>query len=288
VNKVVAILGIIVLITLGGLFFCAGFFTGTTMSPTNTIGRQEEQSNSEKSVSLRDVEAVIDTKSATISEKIMGILSSAAETAASSISEAVDHRSASAVPAIEEESSKVSIDSLLREIAAGHATNDNCSPTETLRKMHMPTPINPDSLQGKRIVFIGYFKNKIALEVQKLLVGKGYKPHIEVSKTGDNESFVFCGPFKKEANAEKLVRWLRRHDFTEARVVSISNESLEETLYDAMNEDSGPPENVEKDIPEARLPTIPSPHAAPVSPEYMTPVSATQSTSVHETHVYSS
>jgi cell division septation protein DedD len=248
VNKVVAILGIVVLITLGGLFFCAGFFTGTHISPTQaSLAKEGSPANTQKGISLNDVESVMDTKSETISEKIMGILSSSTET--SQKSDVVDKKN---MPVTGEESTKVSIDSLLREIAANHATNDDCSPKKTLSKMKIPTPINPNSLQGKRIVFIGYFKNKIALEVQKLLVGKGYRAHVESSKIGDNESFIFCGPFKKEKNAEKLVKWLRKHDFKEARLVSVSRESIEETLYDAINDDSGgPPENSEKDIPEA-------------------------------------
>jgi hypothetical protein len=253
VNKVVAILGIIVLITLGGLFFCAGFFTGTTVFPTlSTANKEGTAASSEKGISLDDVEAVIDNESATMSEKVMAILASAAETANSSISDAIDRRNSPTT----DESAKVSIDSLLREIAAGHAVNDDCSPQKTLERIHTPVPLNPDSLHGKRIVFIGYFKNKIALEIQKLLVGKGYRAHLEQSRTGDGESFIFCGPFKKEKNAKKLLKWLRKHDFSEARLVNISNESIEETLYDAVNDDSGPPENSEKDIPETQLPPL--------------------------------
>ncbi|MDR0968487.1 MAG: hypothetical protein LBL99_02505 [Holosporaceae bacterium] len=251
-NKVVAILGIVVLITLGGLFFCAGFFTGTTMSPSAGSSAKSEESSGEsgKVISVDDVEAVVDTKSATISEKVMSILSSAAETAADSISEV-----ASGVKtARSDESAKVSIDSLLKEIAASHAENDDCSPDKTQQKINEPPAANPRGLHGKRIVFIGYFKNKTALEIQKVLKEKGYGVHVESSKAGENESFVFCGPFKKESSAEKLLKWLRKHDFSEARLVSVSENSIEETLYDAINEDSGPPENSEKDIPETPLP----------------------------------
>ncbi|MDR0677940.1 MAG: hypothetical protein LBF44_00195 [Holosporaceae bacterium] len=246
-NKIIVILGIVVLITLGGLFFCAGFFTGTNhMFPTQSSQKKEEPSSTKKGISLSDVESVIDAKSETISEKIMGMLSSPGEN--SQKSEVVGKKNTSVA---NEESTQISVDSLLREIAASHATNDDCSPKKTLNKMKTPTPVNPNSLQGKRIVFIGYFKNKIALEIQKLLIGKGYKAHVESSRVGDNESFIFCGPFKKEKNAEKLVKWLRKHDFKEARLINVSRESIEETLYDAANDDSGgPPENAEKDIPE--------------------------------------
>jgi hypothetical protein len=252
-NKVVAILGIIVLITLGGLFFCAGFFTGTTVFPTlqsATIKNSDgSDGDSGKSVSMKDIESSIDPQSSSISDKILSILASAAESATTSLSGGSDKKSSHT-----DASSYVTVDSLLREIAAGHATDDKCSVDETVRKINTPTPVNHNSLHGKRVVFIGYFKNKIALEIQKLLIGKGYNAHLEVSQTGSGESFIFCGPFKKEKNAEKLVKWLRRHNFSEARIVNISADSIEETLYDAINDDLGPPENAEKDIPEMPLP----------------------------------
>ncbi|MDR0580620.1 MAG: hypothetical protein LBG04_00685, partial [Holosporaceae bacterium] len=239
-NKVVAILGIIVLITLGGLFFCAGFFTGTTTLPAITASPDKNTEDSATGgVSLESVEAAIDAKSASMSDKIMEILASTTETASSTISDVANHGKM----LTGDSSPHVSIDSLLREIAAGHATGDNCSPDNTIQKINVPTPVNPNSLHGKRVVFVGYFKNKIALEIQKLLIAKGYKPHLETSKTGDGESFVFCGPFKKEKNAQMLVKWLRKHDFSEARVVKISEVAIEETLYDALNDSAGPPEN---------------------------------------------
>jgi hypothetical protein len=274
VNKVVAILGIIVLITLGGLFFCAGFFTGTTVLPSGSSSTSgPAKGDAGDSVSVDSVESAIDTKSTSISDKIMEILASAAETATTSISNVVDRKNSMTA----DESAHVSIDSLLREIAAGHATDDPCSPASTQQKMSTPAVINPNSLHGKRIVFVGYFKNKIALEVQKLLITKGYKAHVELSRTGDGESFVFCGPFKKEKNAQTLVKWLRKHDFSEARVVSVSSVAMEETLYDAVNED-GPPQNVEKDIPDmhpiGQTPVAVHPPVAAVPIHPQTPAAA--------------
>ncbi|MDR0677443.1 MAG: hypothetical protein LBF57_02075 [Holosporaceae bacterium] len=245
-NKIVAVLGIIVLITLGGLFFCAGFFTGTTVSPTQaSVSTGEVAASSGKSITQKDVDAVLDTKSETISEKIMGILTSATDTATSSASDTINKKKSQSNIA---EDSKISIDSLLQEIAASHAINDVCSPDVTLQKINTPDPINPDSLHGKKIVFIGYFKDKIALEIQKLLIEKGYQVHLEQSKTARGESFIFCGPFKKEKNAQKLIKWLLKHDFSEARLIRISNDAMEETLYDAINEDSDLPKNTEKNV----------------------------------------
>jgi len=252
VNKVVVVLGIIVVITLGALFFCAGFFTGSTMPTVSATQEKVEKEKDDDHLPMSNIEDLIDGESSVISEKIKSMLVSASDTAADVVSSVADTvvDTVSEIGSSNKEESKITIDSLLREIAAGHTENDDCSPAKTLQRMNTTPPFNPDSLHGKRIVFIGYFKNKIALEVQKLLTGKGYNVHLEMSKTGDNESFIFCGPFKKEKNAKKLVRWLHKHDFSEARIVSISNETFEETLYDAINEDSNVPVNEEYDIPE--------------------------------------
>ncbi|MDR2068060.1 MAG: hypothetical protein LBP41_03675 [Holosporaceae bacterium] len=259
-NKIVAILGIIVLLTLGGLFFCAGFFTGTTMSPTKIAADAEAQADSEKKITTKDVEDVIDPKSTTISDKIMEILSSAADTATSKISDAIDNTGKQNAS---KDKSQLTMDSLLREIMASHAENDNCSPEKTLEQINSPKSVDPNSLQGKKIVFVGYFKNKIAFQVQKLLVGKGYRAHVEVSKAGDNESFIFCGPFKKEANAKNLVKWLQKHNFLEARIVSVSDEAIEETIYDFVNDDdNNMPENTEK----SAVPIYVAPPQQPVAP----------------------
>lgn len=230
-NKVAVILGIIVLITLGGLFFCAGFFTGTSVYP-NML----DDSNPNK-LSLSDVGVLLQEKSLEINDKLKDIVNMEESSHTSKIG-----------------NDKISVDSLLREIASNHSAKDDCSVDKTAENMQRNESLLADnvshSFEGKALVFIGYFKNKIALQVQKLLLKKGYKAHVEMSRNQQNESFVFCGPFKKESNASKLSKWLLKHGFSEARVVSISNEAVEETLYDFMNDDSLLPENEEKDIPE--------------------------------------
>ncbi|MDR2723854.1 MAG: hypothetical protein LBB25_01440 [Holosporaceae bacterium] len=277
-NKIVAILGIIVLITLGGLFFCAGFFTGTTVFPSSTSSSAEnvKKSDDGNSISTAAEEAAVDTKSTSISDKIMEILASAAESASSAIPDAINHKNTLTA----DTSAHVSIDSLLSEIVASHTTDDNCSPERTLQKINIQTQLNSNSLHGKRIVFVGYFKNKIAFEIQKLLLAKGYKAHLESSRTGDSESFIFCGPFKKEENAQRLIKWLQKHNFSAARMVSISGGSIIETLYDATDTNSGLPENAERDIPETPLLSVPS--LQPVSPP-LVPISPMQSFPVNQT-----
>ena len=252
-NKVVAVLGIIVLLTLAMLFFCIGFFTGSTVTPgtiTEAISseiKKDAGDNMSKEAIAQKLGDLGDVKSAKISDKIMGILAAAGYTV-ENFSEIVKSKTSN----VGKFSSKkklndgghLTVDSLLREMAISHDTKDDCSYEKTMKEIQEQSPVTEQPLQGKKVVFIGYFKNAIAGQIQKLLTGKGYKTHVEMSNDG-HESFVFCGPFKRDETANKLLKWLQAHDFSEARVVSISKEAIEETLYDAMNDGTGLPENDE-------------------------------------------
>ena len=241
-NKVVAILGIIVVITLGALFFFAGFYMGNTTtfgkaSSTNTTTENTE----EKKLSLQDINAKIAAQSSDVSEKVMKIISSSADNISHSVSKVVTQIS-------HQKASQMSADSLLKEILASHSEHDDCSPEKTERDIK--SEYDKESLRGKKVVFIGYFKDNIALQIQQLLIEKGYKVHVEQSKTCLGESFIFSGPFKKKENADKLVSWLKTHDFSEARVINIIQENVEKTIADTMDDNSTIPENNEKEIPE--------------------------------------
>lgn len=252
-NKVVAVLGIIVLLTLAMLFFCIGFFTGSTVTPgtiTEAISseiKKDASDNMSKEAIAQKLGDLGDVKSAKISDKIMGILAAAGYTV-ENFSEIVKSKTSN----VGKFSSKkklndgghLTVDSLLREMAISHDPKDDCSYEKTMKEIQKQPPVTKQPLQGKKVVFIGYFKNVIAGQIQKLLTGKGYKTHVEMSNDG-HESFVFCGPFKRDETANKLLKWLQAHDFSEARVVSISKEAIEETLYDAMNDGTGLPENDE-------------------------------------------
>ena len=251
-NKVVAILGVIVVITLGALFFFAGFYMGNTSTFGSSSKTETSASNEDKKkITLQDINAQIAVQSNNISDKVMKIISDGADNISTSVSRAVtkiNHQNIS----------QISADSLLKEILATHSDHDDCSVEKTEKNIQSPQPLNKDSLRGKKVVFIGYFKDNIALQVQQLLIGKGYKVHVEQSKTSDRESFVFCGPFKKKENADKLVNWLGEHDFSEAKVVNIIQASVEDTLANSMDDDSDIPENEEEipEVDEAELKTL--------------------------------
>ena len=144
----------------------------------------------------------------------------------------------------------MTVDSLLREIAARHPIEDECTYKETITRMRegrREAEKRLRKLDGQKIVFIGYFKNRVALQIQKLLISRGYKAHIEISKTGDGqESFIFCGPFKKEKYAQVLLEWLLKHDFSEARIISVTKEVSGQSLYESISGDSSMPINIER------------------------------------------
>lgn len=267
-NKVIAVLGVIVLLTLAMLFFCIGFFTGSTVTPGTISGAISEEikkatgANGDdeklsKEAIEKKLEGIGDVKSAKLSDKIMGILASAGY-GVENLSEMIKTKAQSFSKnnsRKKNQGNQITVDSLLREMAISHDPQDDCSTTKTLTKMNelKAKPITDQDLYGKKVVFIGYFKNKIALQIQKLLATKGYKTHVEMSKDG-HDSFVFCGPFKKDETAAALLKWLKYHDFSEARIISITKEAVEETLYDAMNEGADElPKNTEP-LPPAKKP----------------------------------
>ena len=243
-NKVVAILGVIVVITLGALFFFAGFYMGNTSTFGASSKTEADATNAgEKKITMQDINAQIAAQSNNISDKVMKIISNGADNISTSVSRVVtkiNHQNIS----------QMSADSLLKEIIASHSDHDDCSVEKTEKNIQSPQPLDKDSLRGKKVVFIGYFKDNVALQIQQLLIGKGYKVHVEQSKTSIGESFIFCGPFKKKENADKLVDWLKEHDFSEAKVVNIIQASVENALADSMDDDSDVPENEEEEIPE--------------------------------------
>ena len=242
-NKVVAILGVIVVITLGALFFFAGFYMGNTSTFGSASKAEVATDNSdEKKITQQDINAQIAAQSNNISNKVMKIISDSADNISSSVSKVVTKINYQNI-------TQMSADSLLKEIIATHYDHDDCS-IETTEKNIQSSSLNKNSLRGKKVVFIGYFKDNVALQIQQLLVNKGYKVHVEKSKTCLGESFVFSGPFKKKESAEKLVDWLRSHDFSESRVVNVIQATVEDALSDSLDDNSSVPENDEKEIPE--------------------------------------
>ena len=244
-NKVVAVLGVIVLITLGALFFFAGFYMGnTSMSgKTPTTETESVENSDKKKITLQEINAQIAAQSNNVSEKVMKIISGSADNISNSVSRVMTKMS-------HQKASQMSADSLLKEIIASHSEHDDCSVEKTEKNIQSATKYNKDSLRGKKVVFIGYFKDNIALQIQNLLINKGYKVHVEESKTCPGESFIFCGPFKKKENAETLAAWLKDHDFSEVKVVNVIQESVEKTIADTLDDDSTIPENEEEEIPE--------------------------------------
>lgn len=320
-NKVVAILGIIVLLTLAMLFFCIGFFTGSTITPSSLAGMvsgdiktavaaatgvdlsaaatgangggtitADALAEQAKADAVKKLGEISDIKSATMSDKIMGILAAAGYTV-ENFSEIVK-KNASTISKKKKQKaiaeSHLTTDSLLREITASHTPQDDCSYQKTMASVNEKKTTVEKTLNGKKIVFIGYFKSVIAAQIQKLLMSKGYKTHVENAKSSNgHESFIFCGPFKKDETAYRLLQWLQAHEFSEARVISVTKEAIEETLYDAINDGNELPMNDENlptstAVPATTLtpvtPAMPTTAVTPVTPTYPTSNAAISTT----------
>lgn len=283
-NKFVLLLGVVVIAILAMMFFCVGFFTGTTITTsditsitqenagnpmekaegiTDTTVLQNKESTADKLAADKTalnkiIDAVNDNaKSLTISDKIIKILA-AAGYATETFSNIVK---ANKIPVRKTKkpqlNNKLTIDALLREISAEHKIDDNCSfeTTKQILEDVNNEQLNEEEIKARKIVFIGYFKDNVAAQIQKLLSTKGYKVHIEHSKVwNSDESFIFCGPFEKEENADKLVSWLKVHDFPDAHIIDIIKESKEDKLLDSISESSANiPENEENKQEENEL-----------------------------------
>ena len=160
-NKVVAVLGIIVLLTLAMLFFCIGFFTGSTVTPgtlTEAISseiKKDKNENMSKEAIAQKLGDLGDVKSAKISDKIMGILATAGYTV-ENFSEIIKSKT----PSIRKSSNKkklsdvshLSAESLLREMAISHSPKDDCSYEKTMKKIQDQSPITEQPLPSQRVL----------------------------------------------------------------------------------------------------------------------------------------
>ena len=201
-NKVVFTAGVLTVVVVGGIFFCAGLFTGANVDKGTKI------------VDIKDKHEIIDK----IYDKIPG------------------KPPVKKVAANDEENQNkpINIDNLLNEIVASHNTADECLLDSVKTKHEDPVTMN----QAKRyVVYIGYFPNDISEEISQLMMAKGYPIHIQISHINEDESFVFCGPFKNKKNAEKLMKWLNSHNFTNAKLVSHKLLQTDEIDLDAIEED---------------------------------------------------
>ena len=259
-NKVVLLLGIIVLFTLAMIFFSIGFFTGSRTSPGDigsairgVVSPLEEDSALDKAakIALDYLPNAEDIRSLAISNKVSKILG-AAGSARDTFMSIINRDNDADADAPRNRTMKksgalgITIDSLLKKIAATHSLEDECSHDRTLA-VHEKSRTMENNLAGKKVVFLGYFQNETAAQIQKLLATKGYKVHAEHSLTKPDESLVFCGPFAETESANKLADWLREHDFAEVKIVTIAKESEHEQSVRAITDEAGSlPENSER------------------------------------------
>lgn len=219
-NKVVFTAGVLTVCVVGGLFFCAGLFTGTSVV---------EKENTAKIIDAKDNKSLMSKIQGMIpGKKEQNTLKTKAEKATQEVQKESKERSV------------INIDNLLNEIAASHDTNDECLMENVKTSTKEPFTMN----QNKRYVaFIGYFPNDISEEISHLMMAKGYPIHVQPSQINEDESYVFCGPFKKKLNAEKLIAWLHKHNFMNAKLVSHKLLQSEEIDLDEIEDASQLPQN---------------------------------------------
>ena len=233
-NKVVLLLGVIVFFTLAIVFFSVGFFAGYVIIPGDgvtathaAVAGESSAASTGGQIAVNNLASTEDVASLTISNRIGRILSTATDgksTLFGLMSGGKNKLRNLATTPSKSGASSMTVESLLREIAATHDANDDCSYERTLAIGRLASN-TPESLIGKRVVFMGYFRNENAAHIQRLLTSRGYKVHATHSRGNSDESLVFSGPFAEEENANQLARWLREHDFNEVKVVSITRES---------------------------------------------------------------
>lgn len=324
-NKFVLLLGVIIIAILAMMFFCVGFFTGTTITTSDVAsvvqgsdaaGKIEEVvgaagANSESiadklaadKTTIRKIVDAVDAhaKSLSISDKVMKILA-AAGYATETFSNVVKGKSIPVKKRIKvRPNEKITVDALLREMFAEHRIDDECS-LETTKRIIEEANVelsNVEEIKARKIVFIGYFKDNVAIQIQKLLSAKGYKVHVEHSKVwNSDESFVFCGPFEKEQTAVRLESWLKEHDFSDARIIDVIKGDREGELLDSISENSeNMPEN-DENISEGTAETAGTPatastttqiastaQVAPITASTTAPTAAQQAQAINETPV---
>lgn len=226
-NKVVLTVGSITVIVVGGLFFCAGMFTGADLNDKNNI----------------TVKEIIPQDMATkLKNKVTGLLNRNSNTEikvldTSDNQKLIDEDDLALLQSpsksgilLERPSQHITVDSLLNEVISSHDTTDQCLLDNVKTKQRENVILNDTK---KNLVFIGYFPVNIAKQISKLLMTKGYPTHVQNSNMTDSEAFVFCGPFKKESRANILVKWLQKHDFVNAKIVKgtlLKSEKIDEDV----------------------------------------------------------
>lgn len=197
-NKVVFIAGVLAVCVVGGLFFCAGLFTGANVS-----------SNKKNNAVLIDAKG----EKTSIMDKIYNMLPGEKTPKKQNHDAEENHEEEPS----NNSGSNISIDNLLNEIASSHETNDQCLIDDVKATEQEQIVMNQ---MRRYLVFVGFFPADIANEISQLMMAKGYPMHIQKSGIAEGDSFLFCGPFKKKNNANSLVTWLHDNGFVNAKLVS--------------------------------------------------------------------
>ena len=249
-NKVIFVIGSITAVVVGGLFFCAGLFARAKINPTS----------SEQSQSVQIVEKLkekIDNIFEKKDENKIEIFDTDNDPKMVDEDDLTPLQNTSSGVLLEKPSVNITVDNLLNEVIATHNTADDCL-FDNVKTQTEEVVVKNESKQN--VVFIGYFPSETAHEISKLLMVKGYPAHVQTSNINDSESFIFCGPFKKESSAQALVDWLQQHNFSNAKIIEqteIQPEEVNKNILKqqdkslpTLNQGSAKPQDVSNNIEE--------------------------------------
>lgn len=227
-NKVVFIAGILTVCVVGGVFFCAGLFMSSYVvsKPGDNKVEPASKTRGEDVLStLQETTEDVKQKGSVILDKIADLIPG--KSTARIINTSNDSR-----PNVTEKdeeitrsTTNINIDNLLNEIVSGHDTSDQCL-TENVKYLNKE-PIVMNNTK-KYMIFVGYFENNMCNDIAQLMMAKGYPIHTQRSGVNNAESYMFCGPFKKKLNAQKILTWLNGNGFQNAKLVSQDTQKPEE------------------------------------------------------------
>lgn len=182
-NKVIFLIGTIVISLLGAMFFALGAFSVSNHVPTSPIDvpRLSDYISSEKQL-MQKIEKII--------------------------SPDVAHTSYSSQKTLKTPQRKITVEMLLQDVASKHEKDsDRCM--QGIREKKSVTQF---------FVFVGCFLEASAYEIAKALRVNGYITHMEYM-VATNSVLVLCGPFKSKMSAETLYKWLLSQGYVEARMI---------------------------------------------------------------------
>lgn len=237
-NKVIFLIGTIVISLLGAMFFALGAFSVAQSIPPTQVDVQP-----------------IDTYMVPEKQLFQKI--------EKMISPDVDRPSGMQQKSLKTPQRKVTVEMLLQDVASKHTPeSDRCA-----KGVHEHKSVT------QCFVFVGCFSESSAYEIAKALRANGYVTHVEYMAAANNV-LVLCGPFKSKMSAETLYKWLLSQGYVEARMIEpIGYQTVWNMPYnaEALSAPNTQYTQISASAPKA-VSTVPAAVTMPVSPAVVSSV----------------